>query len=489
MKPFRPCGEFQRQVGQSLPCILIVILITWNATQILDGRKLDKASNANDVIMMAYHLYKHNTYSKSKQEHEFEPTAIREPAHPTYFALFFAMNNKLRNMSINTIFSGGEGLKILRYAQLPILILTSLLTMYLTLAVTKKIVYGYLALLMTGFSSSLLISLISMETEPFAALLVLCTSVALYKVLTKKSKKYFALLGFVLGLLVLTEAIYMYFIIFVLVSLIYFTKAGLFNSKQLITGIIILVATYSLLVGSWLVRNYMHFGSFYMTGRGGVVLAIRSKYNMMSTKEFWGSFLDWTPDSYARKKLREKYGNNALNAGGELERLNLRNPNGYYQLGRAVRDRIGDECPQIDLEVRSTAFSEILKHPFRHILTTLPLGWRGLFVESGYMLFRPFSMRVISSVGVSIIYFVFLFIAVFLYVRKKMWQLLVITFPAIYLYGLNSFITHNLPRYNQPLIPVLVVVLLLVIHFFRNEKMKAIKGRKPSFRKTCKRNR
>jgi len=42
--------------------------------------------------------------------------------------------------------------------------------------------------------------------------------------------------------------------------------------------------------------------------------------------------------------------------------------------------------------------------------------------------------------------------------------------PALYLYGVNSFCMHSIPRYNQPIIPILVVALLFVVHLLVNKR-------------------
>jgi len=271
--------------------------------------------------------------------------------------------------------------------------------------------------------------------------------------------------------------VFMYLIVFVLIFLVVLGLAGKFVKKELVTGLVILLAAYFALVGSWMVRNYIHFGKLYITGRAGAVLAIRAEYDMMNTREYFGSFLFWTPDNYVRKKLIPRFfGEKALHSGGALARLSKVNPRGYYKLGRAVRSNVVKsygaslETAAIDTEVRNAAKEKILSHPFRHIVTTIPCAWRGLFVEDRYSLSVPFSVVLVSSVGISLAYFGSLFFLAGLGIKRRKWELFAVTFLALYLHGINSFFTHSIARYNQPVIPVLIVALLTVVNLLINRK-------------------
>jgi hypothetical protein len=253
--------------------------------------------------------------------------------------------------------------------------------------------------------------------------------------------------------------------------------AGKFVKKELVTGLVILLAAYFAFVGSWMVRNRIHFGKFYIAGRAGVVLLVRAEYNMMNVREYFGSFLWWTPDDYVQKKLVARFfGKKAMYPGGAIAKLSRGNPRGYYKLSRAARSNVlksyyaSLETVAIDIEVRNAAKEKILSHPFRHILTTIPCAWRGLFVEERYSLSVPFSMVLVSSVGISLAYFGSLFFLAGLGIKRRRWDLFAVGLPALYLHGITSFCTLSVPRYNQPLIPVLIVALLTMVHLLINRK-------------------
>ena len=477
-------------------CILFVLLVIWNASKFFDGRPLQPGNDASYHIRTGYNLYKHQTHSLDK-EAPFKPTAYREPAPSAFVALIIASNSKLRNIDIDAILAGGDGLEILRYAQLPICIISAFLAMYLVYLLTKNMIYGYIALFLVGFSNSLLFSAWSINTEHLAALFAVCTSISLYKAVKVKSKKYFAFLGISLGLLVLTKGVFIYCIYFLLIFLPLLAKAGVFEKKKILIRMVVLAAAYFALAGSWMVRNYVHFNRFYVTGRGGVIVLVRAEYNTMNSTEYFGSFLWWTPSNYIHQKLIPRfYGENALFKGGALWRLRRNNyETGHLRRATNKRKELMSksgtgETIAIDKELKSLAKGKVLAHSFRHILTTIPMAWRGIFVENTYArnleiicdrnfgLAHPFSTAIVNPVAIGLAYFGSLFFLALSGVRKKKWELLAITLPSLYLYGINSFVTHNIPRYNQPIIPVLAVALLFAASLAINKiagKLKVVK--------------
>lgn len=469
-------------------CILFVPLVIWNASTFFDGRPLQPGNDAEYHIRTGYNLYKHGTHSTSR-ELPLEPTAYREPAPSGFVALTIAASSKLRNIDADTLLAGGDGMKILRYAQLPFCILSAFLAMYFVYLLTKNMFYGYIALFLVGFSNSLLFSAWSINTEHQAALFVVCASISLYQAVKVKTKKYFAFLGISLGLLVLTKAVFIYCIYFILIFLLLLIKAGVFEKKKILIRIAVLLTAYFALAGSWMVRNYVHFDRAYITGRGGMILLIRAEYNTMNKTEYFGSFLYWTPGNYVHRKLIPRYyGQNAAYKGGPLWRLH-RNNHETGHLRRATNKRVemmknsgskGETAP-IDKELQSLAKSKILAHPFRHILTTIPMAWRGIFVENTYarnleMIFyknfekkHPLTTAKLNSIFICLAYFGSLFFLLFSGIKKRKWELLAIALPSLYLYGINSFCTHNIPRYNQLAIPVLAVALMFVAYLVINK--------------------
>ncbi len=362
-----------------------------------------------------------------------------------------------------------ESIKKLKSTQIAILVIISFLTAYIVFIVTRKILFSFISLIMTMFSITLTSSVNELLAELFTALLVLCAAILLYNVLTRNKILHFVLLGAVLGCLVLTRAIFFYFIFIIFLLFIYlFCKRNFTNRKFFIKGCISFLLVYSLIIGSWMMRNFIYFEDTTISLRGGVVLSIRANYNMMNKKEFWGSFLYWMPESTIHNKLFNRF----YSKNGDLVRLNRGNPSSYYrspdeEWAKLLREysELKNGPQMAERELRKRAIKKILDHPFRHIATTFPFAWRGHFVERGYQLNVPFSIKIRSNFVVNILYFTSLFFIAFISWKKKNWPLFAFCLPALYLFVAHSFLTHNEPRFNIPLIPIIVTTFLISTDF------------------------
>ena len=159
---------------------------------------------------------------------------------------------------------------------------------------------------------------------------------------------------------------------------------------------------------------------------------------------------------------------------GVLARMNTKNLNSYYKTGNNIINKIykehkGDEALIVKKGKRA-GLNLILEHPFRHLLTMIPFAWRGIFVETGFVLRVPFYAVLYSTLAVNVIYFVSLFIGLFLAFRKKMWELWPFVLPSLYLYGMNTLLTHCYGRFNKPAIPLMIVTSLFLVYYFNNRK-------------------
>jgi len=123
-----------------------------------------------------------------------------------------------------------------------------------------------------------------------------------------------------------------------------------------------------------------------------------------------------------------------------------------------------------DKEIRSAAFERILKNPLKHILATIPIAWKGIFIETGYtfMVRNPnwliLQLRSVLFINI-ILFFCFFYAIIYSLVRKK-WAVSLFFLSPFYLFFINSFITHNKPRYNYPLNPVMIIAVVLLVYYF-----------------------
>lgn len=478
--------------------IFFITAVIWNASYKIND--WEGVINDNGDLAMGYSLLKYGMFSSGTDKHDREPTMYREPGYPAFLALLMALNPKIRKSeSYDKFINDSDSIKQLKYSQIIMLVAVAFCTMYFVSVITGNIYFGYIALFMTGLSMSLSMLVNTFHVELGQSLLVLCVSLFLYKLFKKKRLIYFIFLGISLSCLVLTRAIFIYFIVFVLLILFYGVYKNIFeNKKQFIIGLFSFLIICTFISGGWILRNYIYFKNPTITTRSGMVLLVRAKKNMLNVKEYFGAFWYWTlngalaKSSNLEQSLQQKgviverldqikelfinlsYAKQSFQKGGIFERINRDNDSSYYKTAENEWEMLitkkysgyPNSILLADAECKKIAINEILAHPVRHLLTTLPFMWRGIFVEHIYRTKTPFYIEIfnILLLGISILYFPVLFYFAFISLKEKTYDLFVFSIPALYLFGIQSFFTHNLPRYNMPLIPILVATFLISMH-------------------------
>ena len=406
----------------------------------------------------------------------YQLTHYREPGFPAFLALVMTLDPNLHSADLKSFRSDGQIIKRLKNSQLLVLLLTSIMTAFFIFRITKSLALSLLALVLVGLSSSLLGTANSLLSENVTALLLFGVSFLLFKAVKEKKIIDFSFLGIGLGFLSLTKAIFVYFFIFVILFLIFLRIKGKFGKREFSAGILSFSIIFIAIVGTWMVRNYSVFRTLSICARGGHVLLIRSNFDMMTAKEFLGSFFYWTPNSLPNRVLSNEkiFGTNILSPGGSLEGLNDSLPTGYFQRSDPfVRNLIktkGLESPIVDKTLMRIGVQNILGHPFRHCLVTLPLAWRGLFIENGIHLNFPVKISPLIPGITSLLYMAGLILLCILSLKKRLWHFFAFILPALYLYSAHSFLTENEPRFNFPMLPVCIISLALGLHLIFKQR-------------------
>ncbi len=422
------------------------------------------SGDANNYLKMAYNIMRYGTFSKvMKVEGKAEslvPTAFREPGYPAFLSLGMLVSPKFRNLTEEEFVTEEGRSKITSYAltfmEMLILLSTSFISMWTVFCVTRKRLPSIIALFGVGLSPVLMESTHWYLTENLAALLLLLASIFLYNAVKHGRTRDYIFLGFLLGILTLTRGIFQFvwlpISVFLLLSNIKTT-----SMKKTITAIFLFIFVYFAVITPWMTRNYFHFDRFYITERGGCVLMQRSNYNTMTTKEYFAFFLYWTPSKYAKKLCSELFEED------EISRLIGKNPNGFKGSARRLRSDLIEEYgneTEADKVLLYIALGKIASHPFRHLLVSIPIAWRRIFIEQNlYPGMSRFNLAPIMSIVLFFCYFCFIIKSM---IRRE-WDFLALVFPSAYLFGMHVLLTHNNYRYNEPLIPVLWITTILFL--------------------------
>ena len=193
----------------------------------------------------------------------------------------------------------------------------------------------------------------------------------------------------------------------------------------------------ALLLGPWVLRNYLVLGVAAVSqGAGDKVLIERLPYNLMTWKEWAVSFVYWLPD----------FGDNlarVLFNHADYARLGWYEPETFYSMGRGrffldLRQASGQSGHPLAYLVKNYVLNDLGKH----VAVTFALAWRGMWVGKylglvGFVL-SPVCFRRLARSGRALPFAFF-------------------CLPGFFMLGLYAFVTVNVVRYNEPLIAVFAV--------------------------------
>jgi hypothetical protein len=440
-------------------CLIIAAVAAVCALSCLSASRSFKrhplSGDAVENVTMAYNLFHKGVYSGTR---DAVPTGYRQPGLPTYLAGAMLLDRGLRGASLEEL-TGDDGMILrLKYAQMPLLLLAAAGAMVLARMVTGNTWLGVGALLLTGISPGMHASIDLMTPELMTGLLIVCVAIAACMTVRRRSYAGYAAIGVAMAVLVMSRAIFVYAIPMVAAGMAVAAIRPGVNRRRLVRGAVVFAAASMSLPLAWMTRNYVSCDGFMISGRGGIVLLTRANYDMMNATEYAGSLFWWTPGHYVREVLLQKvFGKDAVSQKGVLANLNRENPDGFFGSAYGTMRTISKETGlsaqslELDQQLKRMAVAKIREHPMRHVAAILPFAYQGSFMELGRL--TPMALPYWLAGA-------FLLVGG---IRARRMEWVAIALPALYLLAMHSMITHNLPRYNSPAIPVLTVALVVAI--------------------------
>lgn len=321
-----------------------------------------------------------------------------------------------------------------------------------------------LPLIPSGFAG---LGLDSLNSDLPAAALLVSGSTLLARGLSEPRTGRSLAAGVVFGALALVKASFLYVFAGLVASVL---LAGAIAARRghhwrIARNGLVLTVCFVAVVAPWMLRNHLQFGTYSIAERGGVVLLIRAVKDQMTAEEYRGAFYVWAPYGIRPAvgrllgfQLRD------LDRGGRLQRLN-RYPSAdfhtddvaaeragrpdlaisYYRKARAQRVQLNREIGaalgslEVDRRLQERALDLIARHPWRHLAVTVPVLWRGAFVT--------FPVLVL---GLAVAW------------RRRDLRLVTFLWPAMGLVLFYGLLSHFIPRYGVPVVPVAIVIVLSV---------------------------
>lgn len=426
---------------------------------------------------------------------QLSPSNQREPFPPVITAFFMHLHPGIDQSMTYASLANGVHTEKVKQVNLFWIALLMVGLVFLTRSFTRSPLALFTVLILVSFYFVLYSSNFDrLYTEfPTAALMVL-TSLFFIHGIKEKNKLLYAVSGVLYGLLILTKAIFFYLLPLVglaLFFLSYFPKNAIKNKASYIhAGLFFLGGLF--IITPWLIRNKVYLGEYQITQRGGIVLHLRAVHNQMTNEEVIGAFHFFGPELYQliSGKVFDIEASD-FNENGKFRRLNRQNPNGnavsegrpdqvtsLYAYTWAERTRWiqyyeqqgMDSAHQLaEARLDEDAKKMILEQPLRHVAMTSVFMWRGLWcfpyrnVPFGGDRLQNFVHYINNLVN----FFAFAsFIGLFIlgWRKRNAAYLALLLLPCLMVL-LQSFVSHNIPRYSQPAIPLALLCLILMTEY------------------------
>lgn len=456
------------------------------------------SSDARAYVRMAINLSRYGEFHNSDQLPEdraaglLSPYSRRAPGFPLYLAAVFASSSDTPALSAGCISDPACGpaapvRRRVQWATNIIMAATVTGTFLATFAFTAhwpvSVAAGLLGLMLLPIGIH----------EPLAAFLLL--GHAVLAALTWRRPRVVTGLasGLALGLLVLTKAIFQYWLVAVgLVCAIALWREGARRPagrhcgplRPAFAALVIMACAVTL---PWMTRNAIQAGHFGISGRDGELLAIRAEYGRMTWPEVRGAFawylLRQDASGVGARVMRwmepERFG---------YARFDRGNPDGfYYRANRRTGDvaaradqlnprwRVSANQALRDAVLRQAAADLIREDWPKHVVLTLAFAARGAtgLVSQGCALLPRQRDDVVGEVsrhgctaakGVGLLMLPGLGLLCLLCWRKRDVAQMFLVLPVIFAFGAHAAATHFITRYSRPLVPLAVVVLALAVH-------------------------
>lgn len=465
----------------------------------IDSKTKDESQN----LAYAYNLATYGVYSLGRQDdhNALIPDMKREPLYPLILAMTFSIAPKA--MDLECLIHKNECAST-HYILKSVNIVIALLVLTSSLALCQALKLGPVISTSVSFLSFVCIGgyLDSYLSEPLAALLILLHSRSLLLVFREQARTGTVLLGAVsLSLLILTKAIFLYWLLFLGIALAIAAMTKRFNRSANQPGAISTSATTDgrlrqllaiILVGAvlpsiWITRNWIETGEANIAGRSVSVLAIRAEYGRLTPNQLLAGlvmtnpflritfssqiseqnrlqFSDDSPEGVYRS-VRDFFFAYEFEEHYALEKQ--RDPLfGTYRERSYVISRIPPKDQVNETAVKKAVLNVVSEDWPKQILLTLYFFHRGLFPTPGRS-----SVPLMHESAMFICFVLYPFSVLMCAIRlfQRRWIEIAFLAPAIFAIALMSAVADFVPRYAVPAVPLFLAYLAWEISRWRGQ--------------------
>lgn len=403
-------------------------------------------SDSRDYALSAWHLVHHGTYSVQPLQEDVAPQIGREPLYPLVLAGMLRAVPGLDGVTAGCL-SRPDGCG--RAAWRPALIANGIfialagLMVFATLRIWQA---SALACWLGGAHIWLNMQAARgrgyLLSDHFAMMLAAAAALATAWAWRSGKRWPWALVGLSYAALTLTKAVFLWLVLpLAAAALVYLAICR----PRLIAAFALFAVAYALPVGSWMARNHQVADVFALSGgRTATVLSGREVFNHMSPEQYAAAFVYWTRgfgDGLARDLFPES-------VWGPFE---LYRPDGFYMVGQHRLDskiaemvQQGRSFAEADGDLARGMMSAILQRPYAHAASSLPLFWRGIWVDEFIVLSLPALAFLLWQAW-----------------RSRQWGVCLLVAPGVFSLLFYPLVSLNIPRYQLTAVPALACAFAL----------------------------
>ena len=269
-------------------------------------------------------------------------------------------------------------------------------------------------------------------TESLGVALFSFAALALVRTLRTGRGRDAALTGALLGLLILSRPSFQALLVLYPLALaigLRWLAPPRRPAAVILAAVVAFLVGAAVVVGPWVARNAVVIGKAGLSAEyGSAAIIERLAYNDMTLREGLLAGPYCLPGVGPALVSR-------LAGPDAMARFEWDHPGSFFQTGRASRDALVKANTRLDPVMGEVLRAEYEKHGLRHLLTTIPLAWCGLWVAQWWgLLLVP------------------VFLAACCLAFRRAPLFLAYAVPALAMVGLHAAVANHYPRYNLMLI-------------------------------------
>lgn len=412
----------------------------------MPGRLHVTSGDVPQYLDSAYHLLRHHSLTSEPTPGDAAPAIGREPGYPLFLALLMAVDPAFGRFTPDCLRTesvcDARIYRIVGWANVALEMLTGSALYLLCLRLTGNVWAALLAAAYALFNFQMNKGWADPNSDRLAVWLVSLVMLTIAWAWHGGAWRW-ACVGLALAALTLVKFVFLLFAVLLASGAVAAVLLRRHGRRQILVALTAASILYGAVLGGWLVRNWEASGMIRLTDfRSGQALSTREALDHMTPTQFAAAFVYWTRgfgETLARRLFPPDV----------VAPFDLYQPGGFYDRGQnAYLDRlqqvmaelsIDDPLPAaaiVDREVRRA----ILDHPLRYAVTTLPILYRGIWIDEFVILGLP----------------VFFWMLTRAIRRRQLLQAMLLAEGAFNLV-IYALLSLNIPRYQMTAMPAIAL--------------------------------